>query len=98
VLPGLVEAHTHVLSSRYGIEEFVRHAIPCGVTTVITEASEFYVIVGSDGLDYVLKGFEKQRPTPTAIDSDPDADRSSALLRGPVKLQCRSCQSGCWIP
>jgi adenine deaminase len=60
VLPGLVESHTHVLSSRYGLEEFVRHTIPCGVTTVITEASEFYVIVGKDGLDHVLKGFEKQ--------------------------------------
>jgi adenine deaminase len=24
VLPGLVEAHTHVLSSRYGIEEFAK--------------------------------------------------------------------------
>jgi adenine deaminase len=60
LLPGLIEAHTHVFSSRYGIEEFVRHVIPCGVTTVITEAVEFYEIVGKEGLDYVLKGLSNQ--------------------------------------
>jgi adenine deaminase len=60
ILPGLIDGHTHVLGSRHGIEEFVRHVIPCGVTTVITEAIEFTTIVGRDGLDYVLKGLENQ--------------------------------------
>ncbi len=60
LLPGLIEAHTHLLSSRYGIEEFIRHVIPCGVTTVITEAVEFNEIVGKEGLDCVLKGFRDQ--------------------------------------
>lgn len=60
VLPGLIDGHAHVLGSRHGIEEFVRHVIPCGVTTVITEAIEFTTIVGKDGLDYVLKGLENQ--------------------------------------
>lgn len=55
LLPGLVEGHTHILSSRYSIEEFIRCVISCGVTTVITEAVEYYVIVGKDGLDYVPK-------------------------------------------
>jgi adenine deaminase len=59
VLPGLVEGHTHLLSNRYSIEEFVRHVIPCGVTTVVTEAVEFQGIVGNDGLDYLLHGLEK---------------------------------------
>jgi adenine deaminase len=60
ILPGLIDGHTHVLGSRHGIEEFVRHVIPCGVTTVITEAIEFTTIVGRDGLDCVLKGLENQ--------------------------------------
>jgi adenine deaminase len=60
LLPGLVEGHTHVLSSRYSIEEFVRHVIPSGVTTVITEAVEYLVVVGKDGLDYVLRGLKNQ--------------------------------------
>ena len=46
LLPGLVEGHTHILSSRYSIEEFIRHVIPSGVTTVITEAVEYLVVVG----------------------------------------------------
>ncbi len=60
ILPGLVEAHTHVLSSRYGIEEFVRNVIPCGVTTVITEAVEFCEIVGKAGFDCILDAFRNQ--------------------------------------
>lgn len=60
LLPGLIEGHTHVLSNRYGIEEFIRYVIPCGVTTVVTEAVEFMTIVGKDGFDYVLKGLANQ--------------------------------------
>ena len=60
LLPGLVEGHTHVLSSRYCIEEFVRHAIPSGVTTVVTEATEYLAVVGKDGLDFVLRGLKSQ--------------------------------------
>jgi adenine deaminase len=60
LLPGLVEAHTHILSSRYGIEEFIRRVIPTGVTTVVTEALEFNVIVGKEGFDCVLNGLRNQ--------------------------------------
>src|SRR5512147_1013707 len=60
LLPGLIDAHTHILSSRYGIEEFVRHVIPCGVTTVVTEAVEFIEIVGKEGFDCVLNGLRNQ--------------------------------------
>ncbi len=28
LLPGLIEGHTHNVSNRYGIEEFVKHVIP----------------------------------------------------------------------
>jgi adenine deaminase len=30
LLPGLVEGHTHAVSNRYGIEEFIKHVIPRG--------------------------------------------------------------------
>ena len=32
LLPGLIEGHTHNVGNRYGIEEFIKHAIPTGVT------------------------------------------------------------------
>ena len=60
LLPGLIEGHTHTLSYRYSIEEFVKHVIPSGVTTVVTETIELATIVGKDGIDYVAKGLEGQ--------------------------------------
>jgi len=60
VLPGLIEGHTHSVSNRYGIEEFVKHVIPTGVTTVITEIMETGTVAGKDGIEYAVKAFEGQ--------------------------------------
>jgi adenine deaminase len=60
LLPGLIEGHTHTLSYRYSIEEFIKHVIPSGVTTVITETMELATIVGKDGIEYFAKGLEGQ--------------------------------------
>lgn len=60
LLPGLIEGHTHTISNRSGIEEFIKHVIPSGVTTVITETIEFAIIVGKDGIEYFVKGLEGQ--------------------------------------
>jgi len=60
LLPGLIEGHTHTLSNRYSIEEFIKHIIPCGVTAVITETMELAFIVGKDGIEYFVKGLESQ--------------------------------------
>ena len=59
LLPGLIDGHTHTLN-RIGIEEFTRHVIPSGITTVVTETMEFAPIVGKDGIEYVAKGLEEQ--------------------------------------
>jgi len=60
LLPGLIEGHTHALSNRSGAEEFIKHVIPTGVTTVVTETMEFAPIVGKEGIEYLAKGLEKQ--------------------------------------
>jgi len=60
ILPGLIEGHTHTVSNRYGIEEFIRHVIPTGVTTVITETIELATIVGKEGIEYLIRGLEGQ--------------------------------------
>jgi adenine deaminase len=60
LLPGLIEGHTHTLSNRYGIEEFVKHVIPSGVTTVITETMELATVMGKDGIEYPVKGLMGQ--------------------------------------
>ena len=60
ILPGLIEGHTHTVSNRYGIEEFIRHLIPTGVTTLITEVMETAYIAGKEGIEYPVLGFEGQ--------------------------------------
>ncbi len=60
VLPGLIEGHTHTVSNRYGFEEFVKHVIPTGVTTVITETIELASVAGRDGIEYFVRGLEGQ--------------------------------------
>lgn len=58
LLPGLIEGHTHL--NRSGIEEFVKHVIPGGVTTVIMETIELGMVAGKEGIEYFVKGFEDQ--------------------------------------
>jgi adenine deaminase len=60
LLPGLVEGHTHVTSNRSGVEEFIRHVIPSGVTTVVTETIELGTIAGKRGFEFLLRGLEGQ--------------------------------------
>lgn len=58
LLPGLIEGHTHL--NRSGIEEFVKHMIPSGVTTVIMETIDLGMITGKEGVEYFVKGLEGQ--------------------------------------
>jgi adenine deaminase len=60
LLPGLIEGHTHAVSNRYGIEEFVKHVMPTGVTTVVTETIELATFVGKDGIEDPVKGLMGQ--------------------------------------
>ncbi len=58
LLPGLIEGHTHL--SRSGIEEYVKHVIASGVTTVIMETIDFGLIVGKEGIEYFVRGLQGQ--------------------------------------
>jgi len=60
LLPGLIDGHTHTLSHRYSVEEFIKHVLPTGVTTVITETIELATIAGKEGIEYFAKGLEGQ--------------------------------------
>ena len=60
LLPGLIDGHTHLSTSLSGIDEFIRYVIPGGLTTIVAETIELATIVGKDGIDYFVKGFENQ--------------------------------------
>lgn len=59
VLPGLVDAHTHVFSV-IGLSEFVRHVLPTGVTTLVVETDELPRILGRFGYDFCRECFRNQ--------------------------------------
>ncbi|MGQ9652862.1 MAG: adenine deaminase C-terminal domain-containing protein [Thermodesulfobacteriota bacterium] len=59
LLPGLVDAHTHV-AYRTGVQEFVRHVIPSGVTTVVTETIELATVVGMEGIQCLVEALRDQ--------------------------------------
>src|SRR5208337_4187482 len=40
LLPGLIDGHTHAICNSVGIEEFTKHVIPGGTTTLVTETIE----------------------------------------------------------
>jgi adenine deaminase len=58
LLPGLIEGHTHL--NRSGIEEYVKHVIPSGVTTVVMETMELGAIAGKEGIEYFVNGLKGQ--------------------------------------
>jgi adenine deaminase len=60
LLPGLIDAHTHIGSTKSTTDEFVKHVIPGGTTTVVTETMDLHFAAGEDGLMPWIKGFEDQ--------------------------------------
>ncbi len=59
ILPGLIEGHTHILNFT-GVEEFIRHVIPSGTTTVVTETIELASVAGLEGFTYLIEGLRNQ--------------------------------------
>jgi adenine deaminase len=57
--PGLIEGHTH-LAWLFGIDEFLKYAIPGGTTTIITETMEPYPVSGIDGVLDFLSSLQDQ--------------------------------------
>ncbi|MGA2468206.1 MAG: hypothetical protein ABSH06_28165 [Thermodesulfobacteriota bacterium] len=53
LLPGLINGHTYIFE-RSGMEELIKHAIPSGVTTIVTETLEIGTIAGREGIEYFV--------------------------------------------
>jgi adenine deaminase len=60
LLPGLIDGHTHMTASKTLVDEFVKHVIPTGTTTVITETIELGSVVGKDGIEWFVRGLDGQ--------------------------------------
>src|SRR3954453_8237586 len=54
VVPGLVDAHVHVESSKTLVDEFARLVLPLGTTAVVADPHEIANVLGTDGVHWLL--------------------------------------------
>ena len=59
LLPGFVEGHMHLESTRLTIDEFARAALPWGTTTVVLDPHEIANVFGIDGVRAMLRSADE---------------------------------------
>jgi len=58
VVPGFVDAHLHLESSKLLVDEFARLVLPLGTTTVVADPHEIANVLGTDGVHWLLDACE----------------------------------------
>lgn len=58
-IPGLIDGHIHIESSLLSVNEFARLLLLNGTTTIIADPHEITNVLGTKGIDYMLKASEK---------------------------------------
>ena len=54
VVPGFVDAHMHLESSKLLLDEFARLVLPLGTTAVVADPHEIANVLGTDGVHWLL--------------------------------------------
>ncbi|HWB21585.1 MAG TPA: adenine deaminase [Gaiellaceae bacterium] len=54
IVPGFVDAHMHLESSKLLVDEFARLVLPFGTTTVVADPHEIANVLGTDGVHWLL--------------------------------------------
>ena len=54
VVPGFIDAHVHLESSKLMLDEFARLVLPLGTTTVVVDPHEIANVLGTDGVHWLL--------------------------------------------
>ena len=54
VVPGFVDAHMHLESSKLLVDEFARLVLPLGTTAVVVDPHEIANVLGTDGVHWLL--------------------------------------------
>src|SRR5919205_4044445 len=56
LLPGFIDAHMHLESTKLTLDQFARAALPWGTTTVVLDPHEIANVFGLDGVRALLAG------------------------------------------
>jgi adenine deaminase len=54
VVPGFIDAHMHLESSKLLVDEFARLVLPLGTTAVVADPHEMANVLGTDGVHWLL--------------------------------------------
>jgi adenine deaminase len=54
VVPGFIDGHCHIESSKLDVGEFARALLPSGTTSVVVDPHELANVLGTAGVEYVL--------------------------------------------
>ncbi|TMD05413.1 MAG: adenine deaminase [Chloroflexi bacterium] len=54
LVPGFIDAHMHIESSKLMVDEFARAVLPHGTTTVVADPHELANVLGTDGVHWLL--------------------------------------------
>ena len=66
VVPGFVDAHVHLESSKLLPDEFARLVLPLGTTAVVADPHEIANVLGTDGVHWLLDASPTARSTSTS--------------------------------
>jgi adenine deaminase len=58
VVPGFIDAHMHIESSKLTVDEFARAVLPHGTTAVVADPHEIANVLGTDGIHWLLDSCE----------------------------------------
>jgi adenine deaminase len=58
VVPGFVDAHMHLETTKLLVDEFARLVLPLGTTTVVVDPHEIANVLGTDGVHWLLDSCE----------------------------------------
>ena len=54
VVPGFIDAHMHLESTKLLVDEFARLVLPLGTTAVVADPHEIANVLGTDGVHWLL--------------------------------------------
>ena len=54
LVPGFIDAHMHIESSKLTVDEFARAVLPHGTTTVVADPHEIANVLGTDGIHWLI--------------------------------------------
>jgi len=57
-VPGFIDAHVHIESSKLMVDEFARAVLPRGTTAVVADPHEIANVLGRDGIHWLLDACE----------------------------------------